>query len=151
MQKLVHKYDLDLLNIDKSQRNIKKLFKNENIMHKLRDCERGQLNVIHSNLFPSASEGWGKVMFSVCSPLEGRGYPRLWSQSLLEGYPSLCSHVPSTGGTPVLSQVLLGSQDWVPPSPTGTGYTAGSTSRVVSCRRTFLFQIKFHSDIDHFL
>ena len=33
------------------------------------------MGTIDSYLLPTASEGWGKVMFSVCSHLMGGGYP----------------------------------------------------------------------------
>ena len=93
-------------------------------------------------LLPSASKGWGKVMFKVCSALrvEG-GVPQSTSQSpqtlvpdpFCLGVPNLWSHVPSGstpvslvpcpfwGSTPVLSQVLLGVPNPVT-DPAGGGY-----------------------------
>ena len=81
------------------------------MMNSLRECTH----------IPLASEGWGKVMFSVCSHLGGGGYPypimlcnisqnamgqpggTLWGGTLAGGYPgqggTLAGGVPWPGGT----------------------------------------------------
>ena len=92
------------------------------------------------SLLLAASEGWGKVMFSICSQpglgggvsqlgfqslpqtlvpgsFLGRGYPSLWSHVRSGGYPSLWSHVPS-GGYPSL---------WSHVPPRGTPVLTGGT------------------------
>ena len=72
-------------------------------------------------LLPPASEGWGKVIISVClsvhtwggTPVPG-SFPGLWSQILSGGYTQ-----------PGLEY----------PPPPRTGYAAGSMPHAVSCRR----------------
>ena len=64
----------------------------------------GFFTISKSDAFlPPASEGWGKVIFSVCSHLQGGGYPI----SGLRGVPHLRSGVPhlrSEGGYPISGQ-----------------------------------------------
>ena len=127
-------------------------------MHTKKQCpETKQAHFISMilPLLPSASEGWGKVMFSVCSPRRGNtpvpgSFQGLWSKVLSRGTPVLAGRgVPLSwlGGYPRTGQGVspartggTPSQDWNGlgyPLPQ-TGYTAGGMPREVSRRRTFL-------------
>ena len=88
-----------------------------------------------------ASEGCGKVILSLFRPRwypsqVPSPFPKLWSQVLSEGYPTICSHVPSGVGYPRTwypspRPPPPPSQDWGTPPPcqgwgtlrpSGTGY-----------------------------
>ena len=104
-------------------------------------------------LLPPASKGWGKVMFSVCSPWVGGtpvpgSFQGLWCQVLSRGYPlSWLGEVPQDrlGRVPQDRGYPPARTGYHPPPPE-TGYTAGGMPRAVSRRRTFLLTLSRDKD-----